>query len=69
MRRCGSYGGPWQITGLAAAMGVGRPVILPAPYDKMESSRCERRPESGHMARVWRSETAAMRASLTGDPM
>ncbi|CAI9576979.1 unnamed protein product, partial [Staurois parvus] len=51
------YGGPWQITGLAAAMGGAR--NLPAPYDKMEPTSSVRRPESG----TWQSvamETAAM---------
>ncbi|CAI9578896.1 unnamed protein product [Staurois parvus] len=43
MRR--QYRGPWQIRGLAAAMG-GR--NLPAPYDKkMEHTSSVRRPESG----------------------
>ncbi|CAI9624182.1 unnamed protein product, partial [Staurois parvus] len=64
MRHCGPgssmrrrYGGPWQIRGLAAAMGEAR--NLPATYDKMEPSRSVRRPESG----TWQSvamETAAM---------
>ncbi|CAI9542203.1 unnamed protein product, partial [Staurois parvus] len=64
MRHCGPgssmrrrYGGPWQITGLTAAMGDAR--NLPATYDKMEPSRSVRRPESG----TWQSvamETAAM---------
>ncbi|CAI9619419.1 unnamed protein product, partial [Staurois parvus] len=55
MRR--RYRGPWQIRGLAAAMGA--PRNLPAPYDKMEPSSSVRRPESG----TWQSvamETAAM---------
>ncbi|CAI9543782.1 unnamed protein product [Staurois parvus] len=43
MRR--RYRGPWQIRGLAAAMGDAR--NLPATYDKMEPSRSVRRPESG----------------------
>ncbi|CAI9559738.1 unnamed protein product, partial [Staurois parvus] len=37
----GGYGGPWQ-TRLRPGSSNGRPVSLPAPYDKMEpTSRCE----------------------------
>ncbi|CAI9606646.1 unnamed protein product [Staurois parvus] len=57
MRR--RYRGPWQIRGLAAAMGEAR--NLPAPYVKKWNTPavCVRRPESG----TWQSvamETAAM---------
>ncbi|CAI9571595.1 unnamed protein product, partial [Staurois parvus] len=54
MRR--RYGGPWQITGLAAAMGGRR--NLPAPYDKMEPTSSVRRPESGTWQSVarWRQQ-------------
>ncbi|CAI9622520.1 unnamed protein product, partial [Staurois parvus] len=48
------YGGPWQIWGLAAPMGG--PVNLPATYDKMETSRSVRRPESG----TWQSGMETM---------
>ncbi|CAI9590630.1 unnamed protein product, partial [Staurois parvus] len=52
------YRGPWQIRGLAAAMGG--PVICQHPMSKNSThQQCVRRPESG----TWQSvamETAAM---------
>ncbi|CAI9575511.1 unnamed protein product [Staurois parvus] len=54
------YGGPWQITGLAAAMWEAR--NLPAPYDKMEPTSSVRRPESG----TWQS--VAMETASNGRP-